>query len=132
MPALRERFEAAVCKVVPNACVNGETASRMWSTSSIGFPNLEAELLLLVMSERGLDASAGSACSSGAIKQSSVLEAMGHQPCQIDEAQYGSIRFSWDRETTWEELERAVAIIAASVDAVRLIEPPAESLVPHT
>ena len=38
MPALRERFEAAVCQAVPSVCVNGETASRMWSTSSIGFP----------------------------------------------------------------------------------------------
>jgi cysteine desulfurase len=132
MPALRERFEQAVREAVPGACVNGESASRMWSTSSIGFPDLEAELLLLVMSERGLDASAGSACSSGAIKQSSVLEAMGHQPCQVDEAQYGSIRFSWDRETTWEELSQAVAIIATAVDAVRHIEPPAESLVRHS
>ena len=132
MPALRDRFEQAVREAVPGACVNGESASRMWSTSSIGFPDLEAELLLLVMSERGLDASAGSACSSGAIKQSSVLEAMGHQPCQVDEAQYGSIRFSWDRETTWEELSQAVAIIATAVDAVRHIEPPAESLVRHS
>jgi cysteine desulfurase len=100
----------------------------MWSTSSIGFPELKAELLLLVLSERGLDASAGSACSSGALKHSSVLEAMGRQPCQIPEESYGSVRFSWCRETTGETLDQAVHIIADAVAAVRGIEPPAGSI----
>jgi cysteine desulfurase len=128
MPALQARFEQAVADAVPGVCVNGGTAARMWSTSSLGFPDIEAELLLLVLSERGLDASAGSACSSGALKESSVLEAMGHQPCQVPEARYGSVRFSWARETTWETLARAAAIIAEGVEAVQGIEPPAEQV----
>ena len=125
---LRDRFESAVGIAVPGACVNGQASSRMWSTSSIGFPELEAELLLLVLSERGLDASAGSACSSGALKHSSVLEAMGRQPCQVPEESYGSIRFSWCRETSRESLDRAVVLIAEAVAAVRGIEPPAGSI----
>ncbi len=128
MPELQARFEQAVIESVPGVCVNGVTAARMWSTSSIGFPEVEAELLLLVLSEHGLDASAGSACSSGALKESSVLEAMGHQPCQIPEAQYGSVRFSWARETTWDELASAAAIIAECVAAVHRIEPQAEPI----
>jgi cysteine desulfurase len=125
---LRDRFENAVGAAVPGACVNGQASPRMWSTSSIGFPELKAELLLLVLSERGLDASAGSACSSGALKHSSVLEAMGRQPCQIPEESYGSVRFSWCRETTGETLDQAVHIIADAVAAVRGIEPPAGSI----
>jgi cysteine desulfurase len=128
MFAVREQFEAAVSAVVPGTCVNGANGPRMWSTSSIGFPDLEAELLLLVLSERGIDASAGSACSSGALKQSVVLEALGRQPCQVQEASYGSVRFSWCRETTLEVLDRAAKIIADAVEAVRRIEPPADSI----
>ncbi len=128
MPSLRDRFEEGLLEAVPDACINGATASRMWSTSSVGFPSIEAELLLLVMSERGLDASAGSACSSGAIKESAVLEAMGHQPCQILEEPYGSVRFSWCRETTWAELELAIEIIAESVEAIRGLRPPSDSI----
>lgn len=132
MWAFRDCFEAAVDAAVPGVCVNGQASHRMWSTSSIGFPGLEAELLLLVLSERGLDASAGSACSSGALKHSSVLEAMGRQPCQISEEVYGSVRFSWCRETTRESLDRAVGIIAESVAAVRGIEPPTGSILSRT
>jgi cysteine desulfurase len=128
MLGLRDQFEAAVAALIPGTCVNGASGPRMWSTSSIGFPDLEAELLLLILSERGLDASAGSACSSGALKQSVVLEAMGRQPCQVPEEPYGSVRFSWCRETTMELLERAAGIIADAVEAVRSIEPPADSI----
>jgi len=124
MLPLRDRFEAGIREAIPGTCVNGATGPRIWSTTSIGFPDLEAELLLLVMSERGLDASAGSACSSGALKNSVVLEAMGRQPCQIPEEPYGSVRFSWCRETTKDELERAAKIIADAVEAVRNIKPP--------
>jgi len=128
MVSLRDRFETRLLESVPGACINGTTAARMWSTSSVGFPSIEAELLLLVMSERGLDASAGSACSSGAIKESSVLEAMGHQPCQVPEEPYGSVRFSWCRETTWAELERAIGIIVESVQAIEQLRPPSDSI----
>ncbi|MDP6987809.1 MAG: aminotransferase class V-fold PLP-dependent enzyme [Phycisphaerales bacterium] len=128
MVPLRDHFEAGIAAAIAGTCVNGATGSRMWSTSSIGFPDLEAELLLLVMSERGLDASAGSACASGALKHSAVLEAMGRQPCQIPKEPYGSVRFSWCRETTKDELERSVKIVADSVAAVRGIKPPSGSV----
>ncbi|MDP7070209.1 MAG: aminotransferase class V-fold PLP-dependent enzyme [Phycisphaerales bacterium] len=128
MTLLRDRFETLLVDTVPGACINGATATRMWSTSSVGFPSIEAELLLLVLSERGLDASAGSACSSGAIKESAVLQAMGHQPCQIPEAPYGSVRFSWCRETKWTDLERAIQIIAESVAAIQRLRPPTDAI----
>jgi len=128
MPALRDRFEDCVRTAIPGACVNGERAPRMWSTSSIGFPDVEAELMLLVLSERGVDASAGSACGSGALKESSVLSTMGAQPCQIPSHTYGSVRFSWCRETTWDQLGPAVNIIGGAMRAIAGIEDPSERL----
>ncbi|MFO0491105.1 MAG: aminotransferase class V-fold PLP-dependent enzyme, partial [bacterium] len=78
---------------------------------NIAFAGLEAEALLLALSERGVLASAGAACSSGSLEPSPVLLAMGIEP----RAAHGSIRFSISRDTTWEELERAAGIIAECV-----------------
>ena len=68
MDVIRNEFDQRLLEAIPNACVNGREAPRMWSTTSIGFPGLESELVLLMLSERGVCASAGSACSSGALK----------------------------------------------------------------
>ncbi|MCH2142340.1 MAG: cysteine desulfurase [Phycisphaerales bacterium] len=127
MEPLRECFEQSVRRLIPNACVNSESAPRIWSTSSIGFPGIEAELLLLVLSEGGLDASAGSACSSGAVKDSSVLEAMGRQPCQVDPADYGSVRFSWCRHTSEAMLTQAAEHIDRACKGIAGIHPPTKS-----
>ncbi len=51
MNPLRERFERSIMDAMPEACINGRDANRMWSTSSIGFPELEPELVLLMLSE---------------------------------------------------------------------------------
>lgn len=124
MPSVRIGFEAEMARLVPGICINGSSAPRMWSTSNIGFPGLEAELLLLAMSERGVDASAGSACASGALKHSSVLDAIGRQPCQVDDKEYGSLRFSWCRHTSEADLHQAALITASTVeDLMRLHVP---------
>ncbi len=119
LAGLRDRFEQAVLDRIPEATVNGPRSSdpqvRLWSTTNIAFPRLEAEALLLAFSERGLCASAGAACSSGSLDPSPVLLAMGIPP----ERAHGSIRFSISRETTAEELESAVETVVACVDRVR-------------
>lgn len=114
--ALRDRFEAAVLAAVPGARVNGPVApdARVWNTTNIAFPRLEAEPLLLAMSERGVAASAGAACSSGSLDPSPVLLAMGVPP----ELAHGSVRFSLGRDTTQTEVDRAAQIV---VEAVRRV-----------
>lgn len=62
---LRDRFERLVLDRCPGAAVNGAGKPRLWNTTNIAFPRLEAEALLLSLSERGVWASAGAACSSG-------------------------------------------------------------------
>src|SRR5690606_30724923 len=71
---LRDELEAGVLAALPQAHVNGPTdpARRLWNTSNIGFAPLEAEAILLGLSEQGLCASAGAACSSGSLEPSPI------------------------------------------------------------
>lgn len=109
--ALRDRFEASVLGACPGAVVNGAGVERLWNTTSIGFPRLGAEALLIAMSERGLAASAGAACSSGSLEPSPVLGAMGVLP----EIAHGTVRFSLSRFTTDTEIDDAIVVVAESV-----------------
>ena len=104
--ALRDRFERGILKAVPDALVNG-TEPRLWNTSNIAFPHLEAEAILLGLSERGVCASAGAACSSGSLDPSPVLLAMGVS----EAAAHGSLRFSLSRFTTEAEIDEALRIV---------------------
>ncbi len=112
---LRDWFEAGLRRAVPDIVVHGASGDRLWNTSSIGFPRLEAEAILLLLSEQGLCASAGAACASGSLEPSPVLKALGVPP----EVAHGTLRFSLSRETTREELARAIEIIAECIGRLR-------------
>lgn len=114
--ALRDKLEEGVLRAFPGAVVNGPRGegSRLWNTTNIGFPRLEAEALLLILSEQGLCASAGAACSSGSLDPSPVLLAMGVPP----EVAHGSLRFSLSRETTQGEIDEAIGVIARAARAL--------------
>ena len=118
---LRDLFERAVLEAVPDARVNGPTGregardERLWNTTNIGFPGLEAEALLLLLSERGVAASAGAACSSGSLDPSPVLLAFGVREAYA----HGSLRFSLSKWTTRAEMEEAVRILVECVGRVR-------------
>lgn len=88
--------------------------SRLWNTTNIAFATLEAEALLIALSERGVAASAGAACSSGSLEPSPVLLAMGIEP----QFAHGSIRLSLSRETTLDEVEEGLSRITAVVKRV--------------
>ncbi|MFM9996463.1 MAG: cysteine desulfurase family protein [Phycisphaerales bacterium] len=117
LAGLRDRFESLVLAAVPDALVNGprDPARRLWNTTNIGFPRLEAEALLLMLSERGVNASAGAACSSGSLDPSPVLLAMGVPR----EVAHGSLRFSLSKDTTEAEIIEAARLVAESVAALR-------------
>jgi cysteine desulfurase len=105
--ALRDAFEHGVRAGRPDLIINGDGSPRLWTTSSIGFPRLAAEGLLLLLSERGVFASAGAACASGSLEPSPVLLAMG-----IPEAvAHGSVRFSISRSTTRAEIDAAIPLV---------------------
>lgn len=114
---LRDRLERTLLERVEGAHRNGpgERDARLWNTSNIAFPGCEAEALLLQFSERGLAASAGAACSSGSLDPSPVLLAMGIEPVSA----HGSIRFSLSRDTTDDEVDRAIEIVTSCVERIR-------------
>lgn len=113
--ALRDEFEAEILAGCPGAEVNGAGAPRLWNTTNIGFARLEAEAVLLALSESGVFASAGAACASGSLDPSPVLLAMGVPPAVA----HGSVRFSLSRETTPEELKDAAATVIRCVHSLR-------------
>jgi cysteine desulfurase len=104
---LRDRLEEGILQGVSIARVNGAGASRVANTTSIAFRGLPAEAILLLLSEGGVCVSAGSACSSGSLEPSHVLQAMAVEP----EYAHGSIRFSLSSFTTAEEVDRAVRMM---------------------
>lgn len=123
LAGLRDEFERRVLAGCPGARVNGAVdgagepigTRRLWNTTSIAFPRLEAEALLMLLSERGVCASAGAACSSGSLDPSPVLRAMGIEP----EYAHGSVRFSLSRLTTRAEVEEAGGVVAECVRRLR-------------
>ncbi len=118
MARLRDRLEAAILKNIPGTVVNGGGTSRLCNTTNIAFPNIEAEALIIALSEAGVCVSAGSACASGSMEPSHVLKAMGVAPAMAR----GSIRFSVSRLTTDVEVDLAIDIVTRAAARVsRLI-----------
>ncbi|MBT4530905.1 MAG: cysteine desulfurase [Phycisphaerae bacterium] len=114
MENLRDAFEDALVARVPAIQINSSGADRAWTTSSISFPDVKGELMLLMLSERGVCASSGSACSSGALKESKVIEALGIS----DDGEWGTVRFSFARTTTQDDLNQAIEAVCGSMRAI--------------
>ena len=121
LAARRDRFEAAVLAAVPGCVVPaaGAAFGRLPNTTNIAFPGLLAEAILLGLSERGVDASAGAACSSGSLEPSPVLLAVG----MPEELAHGSVRFSLSRHTTDAELDAAVEAVVVAVGRLGSLRP---------
>jgi cysteine desulfurase len=115
----RDRFEEAILESIPSSQVNGDRDCRVPNTTNIGFERLEAEAILLLLSEKGICASAGSACSSGSLEPSPVIIAMG-----VDEKiAHGAVRFSLSRYTTDAEIDAAIGMIPGVIDRLRAVLP---------
>ena len=115
LASLRDEFEETICSRCEETSINSFEAPRIWNTTNIAFHRLEAEAILMLLSERGVCASAGAACSSGSLDPSPVLLAMGITP----EAAHGSVRFSISRESTKEELDQVAEIVPEAIGKLR-------------
>jgi cysteine desulfurase len=103
---LRDRFEAALLRVVPDAVVFARDAARLPNTSCFAVPGCRADTALIALDLEGLAVSSGSACSSGKVKSSHVLEAMGVGP----DLTSGALRMSAGWSTTADDVDAAIAI----------------------
>jgi cysteine desulfurase len=114
---LRDRLESEILAGVSCAQVIGDRSARTPNTTTIGFERLSSEAILVALSESGICASSGSACSSGSQEPSHVLKAMG-----IDERiAHGAVRFSLSPETTEADIDRTLEIVPQIVRRLALV-----------
>ena len=117
--ALRDYLEAKLLEKIPNTLVNGDRVHRLPNTVSVSFEYVEGESILLLLSDLGICASSGSACTSGSLEPSHVLRAMG-VPFT---AAHGSIRFSLSIYNTKEEMDYIIEHLPPIIQRLRDISP---------
>ena len=116
---LRDYLEVKLLEKIPNTLVNGERLHRLPNTVSVSFEYVEGESILLLLSDLGICASSGSACTSGSLEPSHVLRAMG-VPFT---AAHGSIRFSLSIYNTKEEMDYIIEHLPPIIQRLRDISP---------
>ncbi len=117
--AMRDRLQDALMQAIPYARINGGAAERLPNTTSIAFEFVEGEAILMLLSEHGICASSGSACTSGSLEPSHVLRAMGVPfTCA-----HGSIRFSLSRYTTDAEVDTVIKEMPPIISRLRQMSP---------
>jgi cysteine desulfurase len=114
MAALRDRMERTIAGALGDVEVNG-TGPRTPNTTNLLFRGVESDRLLALLDRAGVDASNGSACSSGTPDPSHVLLAQGRSRREA----LSSVRYSLSRFTTDADVERAMAATIESVEIVR-------------
>jgi cysteine desulfurase len=117
--ALRDRLESEILRLIPNVRVNGVGAVRLPNTTSVAFEFVEGEAILLLLNEKGICASSGSACTSGSLEPSHVLRAMGVPfTCA-----HGSIRFSLARFSTDDQIDTIIKELPPVIQRLREMSP---------
>ncbi len=116
---LRDRLEAGIRAKVPKIRINGDLTSRLPNTSSISFEYIEGEAILMLLDQYNICASSGSACTTGSLEPSHVLRSMGLPYT----AAHGTIRFSFSRYNTIEEVDFIVEKLPPVVARLRQMSP---------
>lgn len=116
---LRDKLETGILKNVFNARLNSSVKERVPNTTNIGFEYVEGELILLHLSDFGICASSGSACTSGSLEPSHVLRAMGIPFTAL----HGSIRFSLSRFTKEKDIDFVIEKMPLIMDKLTKISP---------
>ena len=116
--ALRDRLIAGLLPI-PHSVLNGDKNSRLPGTVHFCFEGIEGESLLLLLDEYGIEASSGSACTSGSLDPSHVLLAIGHP----HEIAHGSLRLTLSEYTTEEEIDYAIDAVRKVVERLRAMSP---------
>lgn len=121
--ALRDKLIAGLSKI-EHSKVNGDLTHRLPGNVNMCFEGIEGESLLLLLDQKGICASSGSACTSGSLDPSHVLLALGLP----HEVAHGSLRLSLSEWNTEEEVDYIIAEVPKVVDYLRTISPVWESL----
>lgn len=117
--AMRDRLEQGILAAVPHCFVTGDAENRLPNTCNIAFEFVEGEAILMLLNKQGIAASSGSACTSGSLEPSHVMRAMDIPYT----AAHGSVRFSFSRYNTMEEVERVIEAIPPIMEKLRKLSP---------
>jgi cysteine desulfurase len=117
--ALRDKLENELCARCIGAKRNGDRDARIPNTTNISFEFIEGESILLLLDEKGIAASSGSACTSGSLEPSHVMRAMG-LPYTLA---HSSTRFSLSVYNTEEEIDAVIEVMPGIVEHLRSLSP---------
>ena len=118
LTALRDKLIVGL-SVIPHSVLNGDYEHRLPSNVSFCFEGIEGESLLLLLDDKGICASSGSACTSGSLDPSHVLLAIG----RVHDIAHGSLRLSLSEENTEEEIDYTIKAVKEVVEYLRSISP---------
>ena len=116
--ALRDRLIAGL-KEIPHSALNGDAVKRLPGNVNFCFEGIEGESLLLLLDDKGISASSGSACTSGSLDPSHVLLAIG----RVHDVAHGSLRLSLGEEITEEEVDYIIQSVREVVEYLRSFSP---------
>ena len=116
--ALRDKLIRGL-KEIPHSALNGDEARRLPGNVNFCFEGIEGESLLLLLDDKGICASSGSACTSGSLDPSHVLLAIG----RVHDVAHGSLRLSIGEETTEEDVAYIIRSVKEVVEYLRGFSP---------
>ena len=116
---LRERLTKGILAQVPGSELTGHPTKRLPDIASFIIEGVEGEAMLLMLSDKGIAASSGSACTSGVLEPSHVLLALGIS----SEKAHGSLRLSLGKRTTQEEIDYVIKTLPGIVKKLRKMAP---------
>ena len=106
-------------KEIPHSALNGDEERRLPSNVNFCFEGIEGESLLLLLDDKGIAASSGSACTSGSLDPSHVLLAIG----RVHDVAHGSLRLSLGEDVTEEEADYIIKAVKEVVEYLRGFSP---------
>ena len=115
---LRDRLIAGLT-AIPHTVLNGDPVRRLPGNVNVCFEGIEGESLLLLLDEKGIAASSGSACTSGSLDPSHVLLALGRP----HEVAHGSLRLSLSEYNTPEEIDYILKEVPGIIQYLRDMSP---------
>lgn len=118
LTALRDRLISGISEI-PHSILNGDAKKRLPGNVNFCFEGIEGESLLLLLDDKGVCASSGSACTSGSLDPSHVLLAIG----RVHDVAHGSLRLTLSEENTEEEIEYTIKAVKEVVEYLRSISP---------
>ena len=118
MAAMRDKLIAGL-REIPHAALNGDADRRLPGNVNFCFEGIEGESLLLLLDDKGIQASSGSACTSGSLDPSHVLLAIG----RVHDVAHGSLRLSIGEDITEEEVDYIIKSVKDVVEYLRSFSP---------